>query len=176
MSTKGNVMGIGTYAELINQRIVGPDTQTNYMKVDSHFFINCMLPILQKIRVDEAWYLRAYPDVQAAIQKGVVADPKSHYCRFGFYEHRMPYHIVVDEPWYLTEYPDVRTAIAGRHFASGQAHFDLLGFREGRFPYANFRLDLIDGVKLNGQGHQTTRVRMSSKASNGTIHVGSTPY
>ncbi len=169
-------MEIGTYAELINRKILVPDAQTNYLRVDLYFFINCMLPILQRIKVDEAWYLRAYPDVQEAIHKGVVTDPQSHYCRFGFYEHRMPYHIVVDEPWYLAQYPDVSDAIARQHFASGQAHFDLQGFREGRLPYANFRLGSANAAKLNGKMQGATRTLQSSKAPSGTIHIDNAPY
>lgn len=169
-------MEITTYAELINRKIIFPDTESGYMHIESHFLIDCMAPILEEIRVDETWYLRAYPDVQEAIQRGVVKDPKSHYCRFGFFEHRMPYYILVDEAWYLKQYPDVRAALADLHFASGQAHFDVEGFREGRFPYANFRLDLIDGVKLNGQTDPVTRARLLSKPRDRAIQIGNTPY
>ena len=141
-------MEVATYAGLLNQKILVPNSDTNYVRVERHFFIDCMLASLQNIRVDEQWYLRTYPDVQRAIRTGVVPDPKSHYCRFGFYEHRMPYRIVVDEQWYLGEYPDVRAAIASRQFSSGQAHFDMDGFREGRMPYPNFRLESSDGNGL----------------------------
>jgi hypothetical protein len=135
-----------------------------------------MLPILQRIKVDEAWYLRAYPDVQEAIQNGIVTDPQAHYCRFGFFEHRMPYRIVVDEPWYLAQYPDVSDAIVRQHFASGQAHFDLQGFREGRLPYPNFRLGSASAGKLNGKVQASTRTLRSSTAQSGTMHIDSTPY
>jgi hypothetical protein len=131
------------------------------------------LRILQKINVDEAWYIQAYPDVRDAIQKGIVPDAKSHYYRFGYFEHRMPYQIVVDEPWYQAQYPDVRAAIVGRHFASGQAHFDLLGFREGRFPYANFRLDLVDGFRLNDRAQPIGRARSLPGARDKIIHIES---
>ena len=134
-------MEIGTYAALQNQKLLVPSHNSGYFTVEGHFFASCLLPLLQKIRVDEKWYLRTYPDVQIAIKDGVVPDCKSHYCRFGYYEHRMPYHITVDEAWYLGEYPDVRAAISTRLFASGQAHFDIDGFREGRIPYANFQLE-----------------------------------
>jgi hypothetical protein len=144
------------------------------MRVDLYFFISCMLPLLQRIKVDEAWYLRAYPDVQEAIENGIVTDPQSHYCRFGFFEHRMPYRIAVDELWYLAQYPDVSGAIARQDFASGQAHFDLQGFREGRLPYPNFRLGST--VKSNGKVQASTRTLRSSTAPSGTMHIDSTPY
>jgi hypothetical protein len=145
------MMEVGTYAGLLNQRIVVTSPDRDYIRVEKHFFIDCMLPSLQDIRVDEPWYLQTYPDVQRAIKMGVVPDPKSHYCRFGFYEHRMPYRIVIDESWYVAEYPDVRAAIASRQFSSGQAHFDMDGFREGRMPYPNFRLESTGGNGLYKQ-------------------------
>ena len=164
-------MEIGTYAELINRKILVPDAQTNYVRVDLYFFINCMLPILQRIKVDEAWYVRAYPDVKEAIQNGIVTDPQSHYCRFGFYEHRMPYRITVDEPWYLAQYPDVGDAIERQHFVSGQAHFDLQGFREGRLPYPNFRLGSASAVQLSGKVPASSRALRSSTAHSGAMHI-----
>jgi hypothetical protein len=151
-------MDIGTYAALLNQKILVPSPEANYTFVEKHFLTNCMRLLLQNIKVDASWYLREYPDVQEAIERGAVPDPKAHYCCFGFYEHRMPYRIIVDEPWYLAEYPDVRVAIAGRHFSSGQAHFDADGFREGRIPYAKFQLETVDGNRLNGHAlHDASR-------------------
>jgi hypothetical protein len=105
------------------------------------FFSNCLIPLLEKVKVDENWYLEAYPDVRDAIASGVVPNVRAHYARFGFYEHRMPYRILVDEAWYLAEYADVRAAIAKKHFETGQAHFEADGFREGRFPYPNFQIE-----------------------------------
>jgi hypothetical protein len=172
-STDGGMMEIGSYAELINKQILIPEQPAGYIRVEAHFFVDCILRILQKINVDEAWYIQAYPDVRDAIQKGIVPDAKSHYYRFGYFEHRMPYQIVVDEPWYQAQYPDVRAAIVGRHFASGQAHFDLLGFREGRFPYANFRLDLVDGFRLNGRAQPIGRARSLPGARDKIIHIES---
>jgi hypothetical protein len=145
------MMEVGTYAGLLNQQIVVASPDTNYIRVEKHFFIDCMFQTLSDIKVDEPWYLQTYPDVQKAIKMGIVPDPKSHYCRFGFYEHRMPYRIVVDESWYVAEYPDVRAAIANRQVVSGQAHFDMDGFREGRIPYPNFRLESVGGNALYRQ-------------------------
>ena len=135
-------MELATYASLLNQKIIIPSAKGNYVAVERHFLNECLTPMIEKIKIDEEWYLRIHPDVREAIANGVVPNARSHYTRFGFYESRTPYRIVVDETWYLTEYPDVRSAIAQRHFESGQAHFDADGFREGRFPYPNFRLDL----------------------------------
>jgi hypothetical protein len=70
-----------------------------------------------------------------------VPGAKAHYCRYGYFENRMPRRIVIDEPWYLTEYPDVRAAVfEARSFESGQDHFNRIGYGEGRYPYPNFQL------------------------------------
>jgi hypothetical protein len=167
------MMEIGTYASLLNQKILVPSPEANFTFVEKHFLTDCMVLLLQSIRVDAQWYLREYPDVQEAITLGAVPDAKAHYCRFGFYEHRMPYRIVVDETWYLAEYADVRVAIAGRHFSSGQAHFDVDGFREGRIPYPNFQLETVDVNRLNG--HVTpVATSVSNKPKAKQTHSGRT--
>jgi hypothetical protein len=135
-------MDLGTYAGLLNQRIIIPSPKGNYIAVERHFLNSCLSPLLAKVKIDEKWYLEAYPDVQEAIASGVVPNVPAHYARFGFYEHRMPYRILVDEAWYVAEYADVRAAIAQNHFESGQAHFEADGFREGRIPYPNFQMEL----------------------------------
>jgi hypothetical protein len=138
------LLEITTYSSLINRKILVPSIKKPYLAVDEHFMMELMLPWVEKIRVDEKWYLSAYQDVETAIRSGVVAGAKPHYCRFGYYEHRMPYEIKVDEDWYLNEYADVKAAVATKHFNSGQAHFELLGYREGRFPHSGFRLATAD--------------------------------
>jgi hypothetical protein len=133
-------MGVPTFATLVNNKVVVPESGTNRYQVDQHFFHNCMEGLLGQVRVDEAWYLSAYPDVGKALSDGVVPDCQTHFVRFGYYEHRMPFQIKIDEEWYLKVYPDIEKAVGRRTFASGQAHFDLFGYREGRLPYANFSL------------------------------------
>ena len=138
-------MDIPTYASLINRKLIVPSSKKPFLAVDEHFVAQLLMPQLEKIHVDEAWYLRAYPDVSAAIKGGVVPTAKAHYCQYGYYEHRMPHRILVDEPWYLMEYPDVREGVVtAKHFASGQEHFELLGYKEGRYPYRGFQLETED--------------------------------
>ena len=134
-------MMVPPYASILNRKLVVPSGKTPYLAVDEHFLVELMMPQVEKIRVDEKWYLTVHPDVNAAIASGVVSGAKAHYCRFGYYEHRMPHPIRVDEPWYINEYPDVRAAVSGKVFKSGQEHFDKMGYREGRIPYAEFRLE-----------------------------------
>ncbi len=133
-------MGLPTFATLVNNKVVVLPKDASHYQVEQYFFQDCMADLLSKVKVDEAWYLSAYPDVGRALADGVVPDCKTHFIRFGYYEHRMPYRIEVDEKWYLKVYPDIEKAVERRSFASGQAHFDQFGYREGRLPYANFSL------------------------------------
>lgn len=133
-----------TYASLINRKLVVPSSRKPFLAVDEHFLAQLLRPQLEKVFVDESWYLGAYPDVSEAIKHGVVPGAKAHFCLFGYYEHRMPHKITVDETWYLQEYPDVRDGVASKHFASGQEHFELLGYREGRFPFPGFEFKSIE--------------------------------
>jgi hypothetical protein len=133
-------MGIPTFAALINNKVIMPCEEPRYYNVDQHFLRDCMSDLLGRVQVDEHWYLSAYPDVGKALADGVVPDCRTHFMRFGYYEHRMPYRIEVDEQWYLKIYPDIQKAIERRSFKSGQDHFDQFGYREGRLPFANFSL------------------------------------
>jgi len=132
---------VPTYATLINRKLVVPSSRKPFVAVDEHFLAELLMPRLEKVQVDEQWYLETYPDVLDAIQRGVVPGAKAHYCQYGYFENRMPHRILVDEPWYLSEYPDVRDGVVdAKDFASGQEHFERLGYREGRFPYRGFEL------------------------------------
>ena len=137
-------MDIPPYASLLNRKLIVPSSKKPFVAVDEHFMAQLLLPGLEKIQVDEAWYLGAYPDVGAAIERGVVPNAKAHYCRYGYYEHRLPHPILVDEDWYLAEYPDVRGGVVdAKDFASGQEHFERLGYKEGRYPYRGFLLSTV---------------------------------
>ena len=133
-------MGVPTFATLVNDKVIAPQGDSGQYIVDRHFLQDCMVGLIEKVKVDEDWYLSAYPDVGKALADGVVPDCKTHFVRFGYFEHRMPYRIVVDEPWYLKVYPDIQRAVDRKGFRSGQDHFDQFGYREGRLPYANFSL------------------------------------
>ena len=137
-------MDIPSYASLINRKLVVPSTKKPFVAVDEHFMAQLLMPSLQRIKVDEPWYLSYYPDVGEAITSGVVPGAKAHYCRYGYFEHRMPQRILVDESWYLAEYPDVRDGVVdAKGFESGQDHFERLGYKEGRYPYPDFHLATV---------------------------------
>jgi len=129
-----------TFASLINQKVIVLSGTSDYIAVDQYFFNECLRPLVERIKLDEQWYLQKYPDVKQAIVKQIVEDAKDHFVRFGYFEHRLPYHIEVQEDWYLEQYPDIKKAIKQREFRSGQEHFERNGFREGRIPYPNFEL------------------------------------
>ena len=137
-------MMIPCYASLTNRKLIIPSPSTSYMAVENHFFYEMMAQMVARIRVDEDWYLSHYPDIGMAVREGVVPDAHTHYQRFGYFEHRLPYRIDIDEDWYLEQYPDVQDAVNANTFPDAQSHFDVVGFREGRFPWAGFNFDMID--------------------------------
>jgi hypothetical protein len=129
-----------TFASLLNKKVVILASSSDYIAVDRYFFNECLRPLIDKIELDEQWYLQKYPDVKQAIAKKIVKSAKEHFVRFGYFEHRLPYRIDVEEDWYLEQYPDIKGAIEKRKFKSGQEHFEASGFREGRIPHPHFEL------------------------------------
>jgi hypothetical protein len=131
-----------SYAALINRKILLPSQKVNYIGVEMHFLAQALKKEVEKIYVDENWYLDKYLDIGAAVKAGKVKSACEHYQLFGFYEHRMPYEILVDEAWYLEQYVDIKRAVDAQTYSSGQHHFEELGYKEGRIPFAHFSLKL----------------------------------
>jgi hypothetical protein len=129
-----------TFASLLNQKIIIISESSDYVAVDEFFFNDSLRPLIDRILLDEQWYIKKYPDVKSAIAKKMVKNAKDHFARFGYFEHRLPYYIEVEEDWYLEQYPDVKNGISEREFKSGQEHFEVSGFREGRIPHPHFEL------------------------------------
>jgi hypothetical protein len=131
---------VPAYGRLLAHKVILPSASSAYFAVSQDFFFTYFMPVLSRIDVDDDWYFTKYPDVQEAVQNGVLRDARHHYARYGFYEHRLPYRIEVDEAWYLETYSDVKTAVEMEDWTSAQAHFEAFGFGEGRLPYPNFTL------------------------------------
>jgi hypothetical protein len=113
--------------------------KTHY-SVEKFFLAECLKDYIEKIYVNEQWYLSTYPDVAAALAKDRSMDARTHYVKFGYFENRMPYEIKIHEDWYRANYKDVEQAVAEKRFPSAQAHFDRVGYLEGRLPFAGFSL------------------------------------
>jgi len=129
-----------SFATLVNRKLLIPSSKTAYLAIEREFLIAILAPALAEIHLDEPWYLAQNPDVRDAIANRAFNSAADHFCRVGFYEHRMPYPIEVDETWYLKSYPDIAAAVTQGAVASGQAHFQADGYREGRFPHPDFAL------------------------------------
>jgi hypothetical protein len=118
----------------------GVQSGGRFLEVSEEALMAMLASLLDKVVVDEHWYLRTYRDVADAIQQGEYGSARDHYTRFGYFEDRLPREIRIDEEWYQGQYPDVREAIETGMVASGQQHFLDNGFREGRSPYAGWSL------------------------------------
>jgi hypothetical protein len=137
-------LDIGSFASLVNSKIVVPSTTSNYFAVEKFFLVDLLNPVIRRVHLDERWYLSRNPDVKEAIARGVVADARDHYRRHGYFEGRMPYRIDVDAAWYERTYPDVRDGIRRQDFVSAQEHFEMVGYAEGRLPFPGFNLETRD--------------------------------
>jgi len=82
--------------------------------------------------VPDSWYLNRYPDVEAAVKKGVFKAGADHFVTSGLYEGRIPYAIEIDEIEYLKVHRDVAKAIEAGTFTSASDHFYKSGYNEGR--------------------------------------------
>lgn len=90
--------------------------------------------MLSGVTVDEAWYLKQYPDVAQAITEGTFKSAKEHFLGNGYFEGRLPFQMIVDETWYLQQYPELAEALRNGAIESAQQHFDAHGYKEGRKP------------------------------------------
>ncbi|WP_429930380.1 radical SAM protein [Agrobacterium vitis] len=88
--------------------------------------------VIERITVDEEWYLSQYPQVIPYISEGTYANASEHYRISGFFEGYLPYRAPVDPDWYSSKYEDVRLAIESGQEFSAERHFIAHGYREGR--------------------------------------------
>lgn len=119
-------------------RIVWQDGQVAAV-VSRAMLVELLRPGLLRIRFDEAFYRRQYPDLAAAEAAGTIAELHAHYLEFGFFEDRLPCFVEVDAAFYGREHPDVAAGILDRTVRSAQWHFEHFGFREGRLPRREWR-------------------------------------
>lgn len=75
---------------------------------------------------DERFYLMAYPDVKAAVERGQFRNGYTHYQKAGRFEGRFPR---FNEASYLAKNPDVAEAVRRRSIRSGYEHW----LKNGRF-------------------------------------------
>src|SRR5262249_43350014 len=95
-SSDADWLKLPTFGALLNQKIVILSNSSDYVAVDQYFFNDCLRPLIDKIQLDEQWYLQKYPDVRQAIARKAVKDARDHFVRFGYFEHRLPYQIKVE--------------------------------------------------------------------------------
>ncbi len=106
------------------------------LKVDMSYdeLLDLVKLFLRAVPFEEAWYRRAYPDVEEAIRAGAYRSARQHFVEHGYFEGRRPFPLEVDEAWYLRAYPDVGDSVAAGAVASAQDHFERHGYEEGRRP------------------------------------------
>jgi hypothetical protein len=90
--------------------------------------------VIKCLPFDEAGYLEANPDVRRSIELGDVAGAKEHFCRYGYFEHRVGGTPNIDEAWYQATNPDVAEAIRTGAVESARDHYSRWGAAEWRAP------------------------------------------
>jgi hypothetical protein len=95
---------------------------------------------LERVPVDERYYLRTYPDVGEAVEQGLFTSPRHHYIEFGYFEDRLPFRIKVDEDYYFRSNPDIKESVNSGFVPSAQVHFERYGYKEGRLPREGWSL------------------------------------
>ncbi|MEB3830517.1 hypothetical protein [Phormidium sp. CCY1219] len=81
---------------------------------------------------DETFYLNSYPDVQNAVNAGLVPSGFNHFQALGLSEGRVLGSPFYNEAAYLSNNPDVAAAVSSGAIASGLQHFIFFGEQEGR--------------------------------------------
>ena len=124
-------MAARNHAELLRRLRLLPISKDRPVALPYPLFIDLLNAAVEGL-LDEDWYLNRYPDVAAAIKRGIFRSAAHHYAVSGLQEGRMPCPIVIDEADYLARHKDVATAIKAGKLASATEHFYLAGFVEGR--------------------------------------------
>jgi hypothetical protein len=106
-------------------------------------FVALLRTLIAGVEVDEAWYLKRYPDIADGIRAGTIRSAQAHFVESGFFEGRQPFPIALDEPYYLARYPGIADAIRDGVVSSAQQHFDENGYREGRHPFPHPAVELF---------------------------------
>jgi len=110
------------------------------ISIHAGLFRDLLRIVLEHVQVDEPYYLRLYPDVAEALEKGLFTSPHHHYVEFGYFEDRLPFRIEVDEEFYFRVYPDIKEGVSAGAIPSAQAHFERNGYKEGRLPRESWSL------------------------------------
>lgn len=86
----------------------------------------------------ETWYLKKYPDVAAAVERGDFKSGFDHYVRSGADEGFEASPVTVDPDWYFDTYPEVLTEIRTPSPQAALTHYLCHGARRGMSPHVAF--------------------------------------
>jgi hypothetical protein len=84
---------------------------------------------------DEAWYLKAYPDIAKAVQEGTLPSGLTHYIRCGRDEGRLA--SAFDPAWYARSYPIAVQEVGSTESRALQQHYQNVGRFRGYRPSPN---------------------------------------
>ncbi|GBQ34328.1 MAG: hypothetical protein JJK57_09720 [Komagataeibacter hansenii] len=108
--------------------------QDNAVIIPEAMFRFLITEYLRSLPFDEAAYLKANPDVDAAIHRDEFSSGKEHFTRIGFFEGRDAGGDEFDEKWYLKNNRDVASSVNRGDWSSGEEHWQRIGRNELRAP------------------------------------------
>jgi hypothetical protein len=126
--------GLKCFSTIRNENGVVWPFQPGTISIDAGLFGDLLRIALDRVEIDERYYLRSYPDVGEALENGLFSSAQHHYTEFGYFEGRLPFRIEVDEEFYFRANPDIRESVRGGLIPSAQVHFERFGYKEGRLP------------------------------------------
>ncbi len=129
--TRDDRRGADAGLALIRSLLKTAQVQGDSVTLPRHVMAEILSAALQG-EIDEAWYLKRYPDVAEAIARGDIDQARSHYLVSGMYEGRLPHAVKLDQSDYLKRHRDVAEAIEAGAYANALEHFETCGFAEGR--------------------------------------------
>jgi hypothetical protein len=130
----------GSFAIVRHENEIAWPINSPRVSVQARFLQALIRLALEHVPVDEAYYLRCYPDVSEALRDGLFTNPRHHYLEFGYFEDRLPFKVEVDEEFYFRSNPDIERGVRSGLIPSAQVHFENHGFKEGRLPREGWSL------------------------------------
>ena len=132
--------GLAVFAAIARENNIIWPLAPGEISISTGFFRDLLRFALERVQFDSNYYLRSYPDISEALEKGLFKSPHHHYVEFGYFENRLPFRIEVDEEFYFRSNPDIKASVSAGTIPSAQAHFERHGFKEGRLPREDWSL------------------------------------
>ena len=122
------------FTELTRRLRIFPAPGRLYAEIEREDFLDMLRALLRTVRVDEPWYLSAYPQAADQLGETGIRSAAEHYVTRGYFEGWLPADVAVDPDWYVSRYQHVRNGLTQGIAMSARDHFFRIGYGEGCQP------------------------------------------